>query len=208
MWISCRKQVRRRPCHFISDWAGLHKNSWCVLPSECYSLEDRFIISHELNKIMMIYCRAISMALPNSKFKSESTSGYLTIRRSKSTIWTAKMDIGRLRKSIFAEGSFFWKFWLSVVKLPRNCSSQPPKACFNQNFSKFRPDQKFLKHNEMKPLGIDMWWIIKSSTTVSFDKWWRKKVFQRFLMSLTKAENQDTLPPQPIRLGLNRRRVF
>ena len=60
----------------------------------------------------------------------------------------------------------------------------------------------------MKPLGIDMWWIIKSITTVSFDKWWRKEVFQRFLMSLTKAENQDTLPPQPIRLGLNRRRVF
>ena len=31
----------------------------------------------------------------------------------------------------------------------------------------------------MKPLWIDMWWIIKSSTTVSFDKWWRKEVFQR-----------------------------
>jgi hypothetical protein len=42
-------------------------------------------------------------------------------------------------------------------KFAQNLSSQPPKACFNQNFSKFRPDQEFLKHNEMKPLGIDMW---------------------------------------------------
>ena len=30
------------------------------------------------------------------------------ICRSKSTIWTCKTDIGRLRKSIFSKGSFFW----------------------------------------------------------------------------------------------------
>ena len=67
----------------------------------------------------------------------------------------------------------------------------------------FCPHQKFSNQNEMKPLGIDRWWIIKTKPTIIFDWLLKEEVFQRFLASLTKTENQDSFSHKQIRIYLS-----